>query len=64
MQTVLSFTVRCYSSRYFPTAANEPEVSQKTLKNKVDILIRITLIMGSVILDTSKTVATEMKYNF
>ncbi len=27
MQTVLPFTARCYSFRYFPIAANEPEVS-------------------------------------
>ncbi len=26
MQTVLWFTACCYSFRYFPTAANEPEV--------------------------------------
>ncbi len=26
VQTVLPFTSRCYSSRYFPIAANEPEV--------------------------------------
>ncbi|XP_052441042.1 nuclear GTPase SLIP-GC isoform X2 [Carassius gibelio] len=27
MQTVLPFTARCYPSRYFPIAVNEPEVS-------------------------------------
>ncbi len=27
MQTVLPFTARCYSPRYLPIAANEPEVS-------------------------------------
>ncbi len=42
MQTVLAFTALCCSSRYFPTAANEPEVSHSqkriisALKNKVD----------------------------
>ncbi len=43
MQTVLPFTALCYSSRYFPTAANEPEISHirrkrltSALKNKVD----------------------------
>ncbi len=43
VQTVLPFTALYYSSRYVPTAANEPEVShiyrkQQTsaLKNKVD----------------------------
>ncbi len=43
VQTVLSFTALCYSSPYFPTAANEQEVSHidrkrltSALKNKVD----------------------------
>ncbi len=27
MQRALAFTARCYSSRYFPIAANEPKVS-------------------------------------
>lgn len=43
MQKVLPFTARCSSSRYFPIAANEPEVSHihrkwltSVLKNKVD----------------------------
>ncbi len=43
MQTVLPFTALCYSSRYFPAVANEPEVLQihrkrltSMLKNKVD----------------------------
>ncbi len=46
MQTVLPFTALFYSSRYFPTAANEPEVSHihrkrltSVLKNNVDMAI-------------------------
>ncbi len=42
VQTVLPFTARCSSTHYFPTAANEPEVSHihtkwhiSVLKNKV-----------------------------
>ncbi len=35
MQTYLPFTVRCYSSRYLPIAANEPEVSS------IDLLLRL-----------------------
>ncbi len=41
MQTDLSFKARCYSSRYLPITANEPEVSpiglRAALKKKVDI---------------------------
>ncbi len=63
MQTVLPFTAPCYSSRYFPTAANEPEVShihKKTdkltsaLKNKVDTSVKISCKLMLVLASTKR----------
>ncbi len=53
----LLFTARCYSSGYFPIAANEPEASHihrkqltSTLKNKVhkEIKLNVRLFVPSV----------------